>query len=45
MPEVKARLPCVIGAADRLISAKNRESVVAALRKDDPTRRRLRFVV
>ena len=44
LPEIKARPTCVFCAADRLILAKDREELVAALRKDDPTGSCLRFV-
>ena len=44
LPEVQARLTCVFGTADPLIPAEDREAIVAALQKEDPSGERLRFV-
>ena len=45
LPETKARLTCVFGTADPLITAEDREAIAAALNKVDPAGQRLRVVV
>ena len=44
VPEIKARITCVFGTADPLIPAEDREAIGAALRKVDPSGKRLRSV-
>ena len=44
LPEIKARLTCVFGAADPLIPSEDREAIGVALSKVDPAGQRLRFV-
>ena len=44
MPEIQARLTCVLGTADPLIPVEDREAIGAAPRKVDPTGERLRSV-
>ena len=44
LPGIKARLTCVVGTADPLIPAEDRQAIVAALNKVDPDGQRLRVV-
>ena len=44
LPEIKARLTCLFGTAETLISAADREAIGEALRRADPAGQRLRFV-
>ena len=44
LPEVKGRLICLCGTADPLIPADHRSAIEKALRVEDPTGSRMRFV-